>query len=572
MRLERSAHRRAGRRPGHRGRVVAVGDRLTWSVANRGDAPVAVDAVAMVGAARSVVEPLRVLRHGYQSWSPTAVATFGVDHDPTRVEGVRSLAIGMHHADWAPAEDGELRSELVTALRDAHRRAARRRLPRRLGARRHLPRAPRPRRLGRRSSCGSRRSSAAPCSRPASGASCTPCRWPTATATRRRSSRRGPRSSAPRRARGRRRRTRWAGAPGTTTSTTSPRPTCASNLTLAADWPFEVFQLDDGFQAAIGDWLDTNDKFPRARRPGGADRRRGPHARASGSRRSSPAPDSPVAPRHPDWLGPAPAAAARRSSAWSTTGGAGRVHTLDTTRPDVLDHLEVVARHARRRPASRTSSSTSPTRRRSQGGYADPSRTPAQRVRAGLDAIRRGAGDDAFLLGCGARSARPSASSTACASVPTSRRGGTRRPTSTDRRATRRRAGDGERVAQHAEPLVPAPAAVAQRPRLPDAADRAHEARARAGARVGARRRRERRHGARLRRPRAARAGRARRSSTRSIALGREADGGAAPASAAPTCSIARPARRRLATAADVRAGRATRRVGAAGRVQGRLA
>ena len=31
---------------------------------------------------------------------------------------VRSLPIGMHHADWSHAEDGELRSELVTALRD----------------------------------------------------------------------------------------------------------------------------------------------------------------------------------------------------------------------------------------------------------------------------------------------------------------------------------------------------------------------------------------------------------------------------------------------------------------------
>ena len=37
-----------------------------------------------------------------------------------------------------------------------------------------------------------------------------------------------------------------------------------ANLARAADWPFDVFQLDDGFQAAIGDWLDTNDKFPSA--------------------------------------------------------------------------------------------------------------------------------------------------------------------------------------------------------------------------------------------------------------------------------------------------------------------
>jgi alpha-galactosidase len=33
--------------------------------------------------------------------------------------------------------------------------------------------------------------------------------------------------------------------------------------------------------------------------------------------------------------------------------------------------------------------------------YADPTRTPAQRVRAGMEAVRRGAGDDVFILGCG---------------------------------------------------------------------------------------------------------------------------------------------------------------------------
>ena len=35
-----------------------------------------------------------------------------------------------------------------------------------------------------------------------------------------------------------------------------------TNLARAADWPFEVFQLDDGYQAGIGDWRATNAKFP----------------------------------------------------------------------------------------------------------------------------------------------------------------------------------------------------------------------------------------------------------------------------------------------------------------------
>jgi alpha-galactosidase len=34
------------------------------------------------------------------------------------------------------------------------------------------------------------------------------------------------------------------------------------NLALAAEWPFEVFQLDDGYQHAIGDWERTDASFP----------------------------------------------------------------------------------------------------------------------------------------------------------------------------------------------------------------------------------------------------------------------------------------------------------------------
>ena len=37
-----------------------------------------------------------------------------------------------------------------------------------------------------------------------------------------------------------------------------------------------------------------------------------------------------------------------------------------------------------------------------RGAYADPTKTPAERVRMGYEAIRRGAGDDAYILGCGA--------------------------------------------------------------------------------------------------------------------------------------------------------------------------
>ena len=104
-------------------------------------------------------------------------------------------------------------------------------------------------------------------------------------------------------AHGRGRRTKSAGARGTSTSTPSPSTTSARNLARANDWPIDVFQLDDGFQSEIGDWLE-----PQGHVPGSLDalaarhRRRGLRARDSGSRRSSRRPARRVAQSHPDWI------------------------------------------------------------------------------------------------------------------------------------------------------------------------------------------------------------------------------------------------------------------------------
>jgi alpha-galactosidase len=79
----------------------------------------------------------------------------------------------------------------------------------------------------------------------------------------------------------------------------------------------------------------------------------------------------------------------------------GPVHTLDTTQPEVLDHLATVASQLVEAgyPYLKLDFTYAPSLR---GAFADPSRTPAQRVRAGFEAVRRGAGPEAFLLGCGA--------------------------------------------------------------------------------------------------------------------------------------------------------------------------
>ena len=310
--------------------------------------------------------------------------------------------IGMHHADWAPAEEGELRSELVTALRDdtgavlvagflggsEHDGTFRVRTARdgsdgvelwieaflggavlQPGERRELHAVwfadgegdPSPlledwaAELGR--AADARTDGAVPgglvllvplLPRRHRGATCAPT-WP------------------------------WppTGPSTCSSSTTASSPPSATGSPRTTKFPSRARRAG------------RPPSPPRGARPGiwiapflaGAD--------------SAVAPRAPRVARHP------PAPAARRSSAWSTTPGAAPVHTLDTTQPEVLDHLEAVARSLvdAGYPYLKLDFTYAPS---IHGGYADPGRTPAQRVRAGFDAIRRGAGDDAFLLGCGA--------------------------------------------------------------------------------------------------------------------------------------------------------------------------
>jgi alpha-galactosidase len=79
----------------------------------------------------------------------------------------------------------------------------------------------------------------------------------------------------------------------------------------------------------------------------------------------------------------------------------GIMWALDTTRPEVLTHLEDTARHLT--DVGYTYLKLDFTFAPSfDGVFADPAATPAERVRAGFDAVRRGAGADTFILGCGA--------------------------------------------------------------------------------------------------------------------------------------------------------------------------
>ncbi len=163
------------------------------------------------------------------------------------------------------------------------------------------------------------------------------------------------------------------------------------------DLPFDVFQLDDGFQAAIGDWLEPSAHF------------RG-HARDLPARLTElgftaglwlapfiARPESELYRAHPDWF-------IRDEAGGPVNCGdnwGGPYFGLDATREDVQDWLEHLARTVTAQWGYRylkldfLFAGAMPGRR-----ARDVSR--AEAYRTGLAALRRGAGDDTFILGCGA--------------------------------------------------------------------------------------------------------------------------------------------------------------------------
>src|SRR5581483_100318 len=369
---------------------------LSWAVANTGRRVAEVESVAAVFRVVDVAAPVRMFRHGYQSWSASGWATAGDDEDPSRTQGAIPLVIDMHHADPARAAPGELRSELVTALVDGSNDPPI--VVGFLGGSEHdgtfrLRRTEGRLELWAEAYLGGveltrgdvRRLHTIEIWQVAADVT-TMLGW-------------------------------WAAAAGDAGGARTGAPYqvgwCSwyhyfehvreadlrANLALAGEWPFDVFQLDDGFQAEVGDWLATSDAFPSP-----LDDIAGAIA-ASGRTPGlwlAPflvAPRAALAAAHPDRVATNDAGGPLSGMVNDHWGGV--VHVLDTTQPAVLDHLEQVAASlvAAGFRYLKLDFTYAPGL---SGRYADPTRTPAQRVRAGFDAIRRGAGDDVFILGCGA--------------------------------------------------------------------------------------------------------------------------------------------------------------------------
>ena len=163
----------------------------------------------------------------------------------------------------------------------------------------------------------------------------------------------------------------------------------------------DYVQVDDGYQRAIGDWLEPNEKFPHGMRW------LAQRIRAAGFDAGiwlAPflaRPESQLMQARPDWFLRAERGGLR-AACWNPAWSLGRpAYALDTTRDDVCDWLRELARTIVEQWGFRILKLDFLYAAALPGVRANPDLTRAEALRRGLEAIREGAGPDAFLLGCG---------------------------------------------------------------------------------------------------------------------------------------------------------------------------
>ena len=170
------------------------------------------------------------------------------------------------------------------------------------------------------------------------------------------------------------------------------------NLALAAQHGIDVVQIDDGWQREIGVWTDV---APSWGEPISQLAREISNAGCTPGIWTAPflAIDGGTIHReHPDWL-----VANERgepTTALHHGGWGGKIFALDLTHPDVLAHLELTYRHLRQQGFTYFkidflhAGAAVGLRHR-------PDQTRAEAFVQGMEAVRRGIGDEATLVGCG---------------------------------------------------------------------------------------------------------------------------------------------------------------------------
>lgn len=161
--------------------------------------------------------------------------------------------------------------------------------------------------------------------------------------------------------------------------------------------PLDVIQIDDGFEAQVGDWSAFSRSFPEGVAPLAAEIRQAGFTPGLWLAPFIVHPRARLASERPGWLlGGRLGRPANAGFLWGSFCAA-----LDLTHPEALEYAAEAIHTAVHRwgfPYLKLDflyAAALPGRRH------DPTRTRAQVLRIGLEAVRQAAGDQAFLLGCG---------------------------------------------------------------------------------------------------------------------------------------------------------------------------
>jgi alpha-galactosidase len=172
---------------------------------------------------------------------------------------------------------------------------------------------------------------------------------------------------------------------------------------MRSEFPIDVVQLDDGFQSALGDWETTNSKFPSGLARLAGEIRAAGFAAGIWTAPFLAARDSLLMRDHPDWFirheGGEPLRAGYNSN-WTSDADA-FAYALDPSHPRFRDHLAQLYRRLTADFGYSYLKLDFLYAGAAEGLRHDPNLTRAEMLRGGLEAIRSGAGERAFILGCG---------------------------------------------------------------------------------------------------------------------------------------------------------------------------
>jgi alpha-galactosidase len=172
---------------------------------------------------------------------------------------------------------------------------------------------------------------------------------------------------------------------------------------MRLDYPIEVVQLDDGYQAAVGDWKSTNAKFPSGLKKIAATIRDAGFTAGLWTAPFLAARDSQLMREHSDWFirdengGPLRAAYVPD---WITDEDK-FAYALDPSNPSFSADLELLFETIVHDFGYDYLKLDFLFAAAAEGIRYDNGLTRAEALRRGLEAIRRGAGENAFILGCG---------------------------------------------------------------------------------------------------------------------------------------------------------------------------